>query len=1177
MTKKTAGNFLAAFLIVSALSACSVGLDTATPADRASAEVSVEIAAPFVLNPFPPSTGGRAAGGETYVYLQTGASSDAKLYGPLSAKSDSLFSSTGIPSGTYPELYVIRASRAKPDMSPIVVSKGSPTFAWALETCADAAWSRDASLSFGVLSNVVVEGGKALTLNATLIPLADEAADLGASGGSLALPPSATSPGVRVIRLSRIGAALDPWLLVSRLECTVRNLSSDLSGNVSRLVLLTARGEVVGTANPDSSPLAPGQSAVLVADYPADNPGELFLCVEYRGSELALSFDLATIDGRSARFDYYVGPGESSGSGASASDPMSLDAAFAAIETNQTITASRPARIILTGDLSLSPSRGYSVTKPVKIVSVGEPAHTIALARGLPFAFFSVGDSASGTRGDLTLENARISGGGKANPSGGPLVAVSLGSFTMASGSELSDNVFAAGSGGAVALLGTGARMTMNSGAIRGCAAAGSGAIDAGAGELTLSGGAIYACEALTGSGGAISLSGGSLKMIGGSISDCRAQDSGGAIVASAGIVSVGGGSIAGCSALSGGAIFASDGASVIVDGTGSIGRSGKPNKAVSPDSGGGGGIAIARKATLTLASGSVSNNEAQAAGGGIYVGPESSCVVSGGSVSSNLASLQGGGVYVAGSLSVRSTGNAWAVIGGDSLSGGNRALQGGGAYVAPGGSLAIGANARVHRNQAGSIGGGVYVSSGGTIDHSLAGDDAVSFNQAPRMAGGVFLAEQAIRIGPANWGASIASNLTLVNGVSIAVLPDLARRVSVATESALANALSDGSEPRYIALATSISYPGTLTVDRDLALGADGANAVLSSSNRDAPLVAIRGGRLSLCDSIVLSGGNSPIGRSRPLVEVTEGSLVIRDDASLVKGVNLDAAVPGGALYLDGGTVTMLGGSIGGSSPGSGNAGPAGGGVYVAKGDFTMYGGSIRFNRVSVPRAEGGAGIYSKAGVLTFLGGAVSDNDARDARAPGGGVFASGGIVSFPADSSARVSGNAARSGGGIYLAGNASLRMKGGAIGGENPADGNLATENGGGVFAETARGSIALDGGSVSGNLASGSGGGMYLAGSGQSLALGGNVAIRANRAERSGGGLYFAGDSVGDCSIAESVSISGNHVSKDYGLSCGAGVFIDSLPSVYAEFIDAQTSLSGNTDATSIFVVNITKVP
>ena len=53
-------------------------------------------------------------------------------------------------------------------------------------------------------------------------------------------------------------------------------------------------------------------------------------------------------------------------------------------------------------------------------------------------------------------------------------------------------------------------------------------------------------------------------------------------------------------------------------------------------------------------------------------------------------------------------------------------------------------------------------------------------------------------------------------------------------------------------------------------------------------------------------------------------------------------------------------------------------------------------------------------------------------------------------------------------------------------------------------------------------------------------------------------------------------------KDLGVdialfSCGAGVFIDSLPDVYAEFLNAQACLTGNTDATSILVVNITKVP
>ena len=66
-------------------------------------------------------------------------------------------------------------------------------------------------------------------------------------------------------------------------------------------------------------------------------------------------------------------------------------------------------------------------------------------------------------------------------------------------------------------------------------------------------------------------------------------------------------------------------------------------------------------------------------------------------------------------------------------------------------------------------------------------------------------------------------------------------------------------------------------------------------------------------------------------------------------------------------------------------------------------------------------------------------------------------------------------------------------------------------------------------------------------------------------------------MSSCSVSDSISIAGNHVEGDRGLSCGAGVLIDSLPDVYAEFLNVQTSLSGNTDASSLVVVNITKIP
>jgi hypothetical protein len=184
---------------------------------------------------------------------------------------------------------------------------------------------------------------------------------------------------------------------------------------------------------------------------------------------------------------------------------------------------------------------------------------------------------------------------------------------------------------------------------------------------------------------------------------------------------------------------------------------------------------------------------------------------------------------------------------------------------------------------------------------------------------------------------------------------------------------------------------------------------------------------------------------------------------------------------------------------------------------------------------------------------------------------------VKFSESSSARVFANTARSGGGVCLKEAADFQMLGGIIGGDSSSDGNSATGSGGGIFAGSSGRNFGITAGLVEGNTSDGSGGGIAVFGADLAFTMGRSAKVSGNRAALSGGGLYFAKGSVSSCDVSDSIEIADNHVSKDSGLSCGAGVFIDSLPDVYAEFLNAQACLTGNTDATSIFVVNITKIP
>mgnify|MGYP001806575753 CR=1 FL=1 len=212
------------------LASCSVGLDSGWTSDKNATYVSVSLAAPASSSGSVSSVlGNRRIVGGGYVYLQTGSSSpDARLYGPFAADSAALFTTSSIPSGTYPELYVIQADSAKPDSSPIVVSDSCPTFASALEDYASVSWAGVSALAFAMVKNVTVGGGKAATLEAVLIPLTGETADLSVAGKRYSLAPSTNGVSRRFIRLSNIGVGLDPSHIVSKLSCAVTSLSAGM-------------------------------------------------------------------------------------------------------------------------------------------------------------------------------------------------------------------------------------------------------------------------------------------------------------------------------------------------------------------------------------------------------------------------------------------------------------------------------------------------------------------------------------------------------------------------------------------------------------------------------------------------------------------------------------------------------------------------------------------------------------------------------------------------------------------------------------------------------------------------------------------------------------------------------------------------------------------------------------
>ena len=216
-----------------------------------------------------------------------------------------------------------------------------------------------------------------------------------------------------------------------------------------------------------------------------------------------------------------------------------------------------------------------------------------------------------------------------------------------------------------------------------------------------------------------------------------------------------------------------------------------------------------------------------------------------------------------------------------------------------------------------------------------------------------------------------------------------------------------------------------------------------------------------------------------------------------------------GGGVYLNAGTFTLNGGTIGSSGA---NTAANGGGVFANAGTFTYTAGTIANNKASTH----GGGVYSKVNFTLPSGSSISNNSATS---NGGGVYVAAGTFTC----AGTMQKNAATGdGGGVYL--NAGgFTLNGGSIG----TSGNANTaKNGGGVFANS--GTFNYSNGTIAYNTASASGGGVY---SKVNFTLPASKSINNNGAAN-GGGVYVA---------ANTFTCNGNILSNTASTN-GAGVYV-----------------------------------
>ncbi len=290
--------------------------------------------------------------------------------------------------------------------------------------------------------------------------------------------------------------------------------------------------------------------------------------------------------------------------------------------------------------------------------------------------------------------------------------------------------------------------------------------------------------------------------------------------------------------------------------------------------------------------------------------------------------------------------------------------------------------------------------------------------------------------------------------------------------------------------------------------------------------------GKLTL-KNIILDGNRDNVTAVNAMVRCkTGGVLTIEDTATLrnAKGGN------GGAIYVDGGTVTVNGIL-------NGNYAVNGGAVYVYDGTVTLSsnlcgdvacirhneavnggtvyvaGGTVTVNGIlNGNYAENGGAAYVSGGVLN-LAGKLNYNSAVN----GGAVYINGGEVKSESEDT-KIEANKAANGGGFYTEGGTLTISKG-------TYEDNTATTGNGGLLDGTG-GDITVSGGSVKNNIAEiGNGGAISYRGPGSVTISGGTV--QGNKADNGNGGAIYQSSGT----VTLSGTINDGNTAKN-----GAAVFV-----------------------------------
>ena len=373
------------------------------------------------------------------------------------------------------------------------------------------------------------------------------------------------------------------------------------------------------------------------------------------------------------------------------------------------------------------------------------------------------------------------------------------------------------------------------------------------------------------------------------------------------------------------------------------------------------------------------------------------------------------------------------------------------GAYSGDGYSLTVTDSVRICNNSAGRMGGGIFLSIAATNDIGYAPNswtqvDAhfnvdiqggeISGNHAPK-GGGICIQDTA----PYNYSVSNHASGAYIRNVNI----QAGRIFGNYTDAGDNTGASDN------------EYGGAFCIEKY------DAGDVTSTNDFGTLTVNISGGEIfqnsafngTGSDASTGCGGAFYISNTFPSNKTSNCNVTVSGTAQVYGN---SAEKHGAGIYLEGGTFTMTGGTIGKD-----------GTTLVAGSDSEEY--KTNHNEAS----QDGGGFYIKGGSCTIQGGTISYNDADR---NGGGFYVDPGIGTTYINSSSsatNINNNTAVDGAGAYVA-SGTLVIASAATDIHH----NMASNDGGGIYVDpSSSGRTALyNGATVSYNTATNQGGGLYV---------------------------------------------------------------------------------------------------